>query len=228
MDPSRRITLVSLVPTMLARLLDAGLERPPTLRWALLGGGPIPPSLLERAEAAAVPVAPTYGMTEACSQIATFGWPLPGVRLRLTGSEHEIEVSGPIVSAGATDEGGWLHTGDLGRFDERGRLVVIGRRSETIISGGENVSPAEIEQVLLEHPGVTDAGVYGRPDPEWGEAVIAVLVARDGVPIEVEELRAFCAGRLAAFKVPKAFAFARQLPRTQSGKLLRRQLEGLV
>ena len=79
MDPARRITLVSLVPTMLARLLDAGLQRPPTLRWALLGGGPIAPALLERAEAAGVPVAPTYGMTEACSQIATFGWPLPGV-----------------------------------------------------------------------------------------------------------------------------------------------------
>ena len=82
MDPGRRITLVSLVPTMLARLLDAGLQRPPTLRWALLGGGPIPPALLERAARAGVPVAPTYGMTEACSQIATFGWPLPGVELR--------------------------------------------------------------------------------------------------------------------------------------------------
>ena len=79
MDPGRRITLVSLVPTMLARLLDAGLSRPPTLRWALLGGGPIAPALLERAQDAGVPVAPTYGMTEACSQIATFGWPLPGV-----------------------------------------------------------------------------------------------------------------------------------------------------
>jgi O-succinylbenzoic acid--CoA ligase len=87
MDPRRRITLVSLVPTMLARLLDAGLERPPTLRWALLGGGPIAPALLARSEAAAVPVAPTYGMTEACSQIATFGWPLEGVQVRLASGE---------------------------------------------------------------------------------------------------------------------------------------------
>ena len=228
MDPTRRITLVSLVPTMLARLLDAGLERPPTLRWALLGGGPIAASLLQRAEAAGVPVAPTYGMTEACSQIATFGWPLPAVRLALSGPQHEIEVSGPIVSAGAVDERGWLKTGDLGAFDERGRLVVTGRKGETIISGGENVSPAEVEQALLEHPGVADAGVFGRADSEWGEAVVAVLVTREGVEIEVEELRAFCAARLAAFKVPKAFSFAERLPRTQSGKLLRRQLDGLV
>jgi O-succinylbenzoic acid--CoA ligase len=104
MDPARRITLVSLVPTMLARLLDAGLSNPPTLRWALLGGGPIAPALLARAEAAGVPVAPSYGMTEACSQIATFGWPLPGVELRT--SEGEIVVRGPIVSAGSQDEEG--------------------------------------------------------------------------------------------------------------------------
>ena len=115
MDPARRITLVSLVPTMLGRLLDAGLERPPTLRWALLGGGPIIPALLERAGAVGVPVAPTYGMTEACSQIATFGWPLPGVEVGLTGPEREIVVKGPIVAPSARDQEGWLHTGDLGR-----------------------------------------------------------------------------------------------------------------
>ncbi len=92
---------MSLVPTMLARLLDAGLERPPTLRWALLGGGPISAALVERARAAQVPVALTYGMTEACSQIATFGWPLPGVEMRLHGPEREIIVRGPIVAPAA-------------------------------------------------------------------------------------------------------------------------------
>ena len=104
MDPARRITLVSLVPTMLARLLDAGLARPPTLRWALLGGGPIAPALLLRARDAGVPVAPTYGMTEACSQIATHGWPLPGVVV-LTSADGEILVRGPIVAAGAIGRG---------------------------------------------------------------------------------------------------------------------------
>ena len=228
MDPGRGITLVSLVPTMLARLLDAGLERPPTLRWALLGGGPIPATLLERAQAAGVPVAPTYGMTEACSQIATFGWPLPGVQLTLQGPEHEIKVSGPIVSAGALRDDGWLHTGDLGAFDERGRLVVVSRKSETIITGGENVSPTEVEDVLLQHASVIDAGVLGRPDPEWGEAVVALVVPRDAEAVNAEELRGFCAARLASFKVPKAIHFADRLPRTTSGKLLRRQLAGFM
>lgn len=224
MSDERRITLVSLVPTMLSRLLDAGLSRPPTLRWALLGGGPISESLLERAHAAGVPVAPTYGMTEACSQIATFGWPLQGVSLRLNGPEQEIAVRGPIVSRGALAKDGWLHTGDLGTFDERGRLIVTGRRSETIITGGENVSPTEVEDVLLEHDAVVDAAVVGRPDPEWGEAVVAVVVARAGAPVVGEELRDFCAARLASYKVPKAIRFADQLPRTPSGKLLRRRL----
>lgn len=222
MDPARRITIVSLVPTMLARLLDAGLSDPPTLRWALLGGGPIAPALIERARAAGVPVAPSYGMTEACSQIATFGWPLPGVQLRT--SEDEILVRGPIVAEGSLSEDGWLHTGDLGRFDERGRLVIIGRKSDTIVTGGENVAPAEVEAVLLAHPDVADAAVYPRADPEWGEAVIATVVAAPGASPRPEELRQFCAARIARFKVPKAFEFATELPRTASGKLLRREL----
>ena len=222
MDPDRRITLVSLVPTMLARLLDAGLERPPTLRWALLGGGPIPPGLLSLAENAGVPVAPTYGMTEACSQIATFGWALPGVEIQT--SSGEVKVRGPIVSQDAVSGDGWLHTGDLGRFDERGRLVIVGRKSDTIVSGGENVAPAEVEAVLLEHPAVADAAVHARPDPEWGEAVVATVVLRDGLEATPDELKAHCAARLAGFKVPKAVSFTQGLPRTQSGKLLRRQL----
>ena len=223
MDPARRITMVSLVPTMLARLLDAGLERPPTLRWALLGGGPIPAPLLERAHAAGVPVAPTYGMTEACSQIATFGRPLAGVDV-VTAADGEVLVRGPIVSAGALSGDGWLHTGDLGRFEDRGQLEIIGRKSETIVTGGENVAPTEVEAALLEHPAVADAAVHPRPDPEWGEAVVATVVLRDGRAVTPAELKAHCAGRLASFKVPKAVEFAERLPRTPSGKLLRRQL----
>jgi O-succinylbenzoic acid--CoA ligase len=222
MDPARRITMVSLVPTMLARLLDAGLERPPTLRWALLGGGPAPQALLERAQAAAVPVAPTYGMTEACSQIATFGWPLPGVELRLAGDE--VAVRGPIVAESCLGEDGWLHTGDLGRFDERGRVEIVGRIGETIISGGENITPAEVEAALLAHPAVTDAGVFARPDLEWGEAVVAKVVLRNGSQVAAAELREHVALRLASFKVPKAIEFVDSLPRTASGKLLRREL----
>jgi o-succinylbenzoate---CoA ligase len=222
MDPARRITIVSLVPTMLARLLDAGLRSPPTLRWALLGGGPIPAPLLERAAEARVPVAPTYGMTEACSQIATFGWPLPGVELRTSGGE--VIVRGPIVAPGALSDDGWLHTGDLGTFDTRGRLTITGRKADTIVTGGENVAPAEVEVALLAHRAVADAGVFGRADPEWGEAVVAAVVLRDGVTVGALELREHCAARLAGFKVPKAIEFVASLPRTESGKLLRRQL----
>ncbi len=223
MDRERRITLVSLVPTMLARLLDAGLREPPTLRWALLGGGPIAPSLLERAAAAGVPVASTYGMTEACSQIATHGWPLPGVEVALD-PDGEILVRGDIVAPGALAAGGWLYTGDLGSFDERGRLQIIGRKTDTIVTGGENVAPSEVEAALLEHPAVADAGVYARADPEWGEAIVAAVVARVPGSLSDGELRAHCAQRLAPFKVPKAFRFVECLPRTASGKLLRREL----
>ncbi len=222
-DPDNRITLVSLVPTMLARLLDAGLREPPTLRWALLGGGPIPAQLLQRAARAGVPVAPTYGMTEACSQIATFGLPLHGVELQL--QDGEILVRGPIVAPGALAADGWLHTGDLGAFDDDdGRLVITGRKADTIVSGGENVAPAEVEAVLLEHPAVADTAVFGRPDAEWGEAVIAAVVPRDGEAVDASALKTHCAARLAPFKVPKAFEQRAELPRTPSGKLLRREL----
>jgi O-succinylbenzoic acid--CoA ligase len=233
-DPGAGITLVSLVPTMLARLLDAGLENPPTLRWALLGGGPIPPGLLTRADRAGVPVAPTYGMTEACSQIATFGRPLHGVELRLDAA-GEISVRGSVVAPGALGADGWLATGDLGRLAPDGRLEIIGRRSETIVSGGENVAPAEVEAILLEHPDVADAGVFARPDADWGEAVCARVVLRDprgaglvtasdAAGTLVDDLRRFCRERLAGYKVPKTIEFASELPRTASGKLLRRQL----
>jgi o-succinylbenzoate---CoA ligase len=222
MDPARGVTLVSLVPTMLARLLDAGLERPPTLRWALLGGGPIPAPLLERAQRAGVPVAPSYGMTEGCSQIATFGVPLHGVELRLDAGE--VVVRGPNFAQNTLDDEGWLRTGDLGEFDGAGRLRIIGRGSDTIVSGGENVAPAEVEAVLLEHPAVADAGVFSRPDAEWGERVVARVVLRDGHSATASELQEFSSARLARFKVPKEIGFSEALPRTTSGKLLRREL----
>ena len=223
MDPAARITLVSVVPTMLARLLDAGLREPPTLRWALLGGGPIPRPLMWRAVDAGVPVAPTYGMTEACSQIATHRWPLPGAELQIA-SDGEVLVRGPMVASGALAADGWLHTGDLGSLDGRGRLTITGRKADTIITGGENVAPVEVEAVLLEHPAVADAAVFGRADPEWGEAVIARVVLCEGASVDGPELREFCVGRLAAFKIPKAVEITSRLPRTDFGKLLRREL----
>jgi O-succinylbenzoic acid--CoA ligase len=163
-------------------------------------------------------------MTEACSQIATFGWPLLGVQLRLNEPEGEILVRGPIVAPSAPAPDGWLHTGDLGRLDPRGRLEVVGRRADTIVTGGENVAPTEVEAVLLEHPGVSEAAVFARADPEWGEAVLATVVTLDGHTPSAAELQDFCRARLAPFKVPKEIGFATALPRTASGKLLRREL----
>jgi O-succinylbenzoic acid--CoA ligase len=227
-------TLVSLVPTTLARLLDAGLNRPPQLRTVLLGGAPIPPALKERAR---VPVTTTYGLTEACSQVTTGGPPLFCTCVEIAeptqsatvparaakpvprGQVGEILVSGPTVAGG-----GVLRTGDLGRLDAEGNLHVTGRKADTIVTGGENVAPAEVEAVLAEHPAVAEAAVHGRPDPEWGEAVVATVVLRPGAQAGPEELRAHVAARLAPHQVPKAVGFAETLPRTPSGKLLRHAL----
>jgi O-succinylbenzoic acid--CoA ligase len=229
-------TLVSLVATTLARLLDAGLQSPPALRCALTGGGPVPPALLARAHAAAVPVSLTYGLTESCSQATTTpvaaigdapssaGPPLFCTRLRIA-DDGEILLAGPTIAPASVSPDGWLHTGDLGELDAHGCLRVTGRSADTIVSGGENVAPAEVEAVLEAHPHVLEAAVLGREDPRWGEAVTAIVVARAGAELDVEELRAHCAGSLAPYKVPKRIVAAREpLPRTRSGKLLRREL----
>ncbi len=249
-DGERGITLVSLVATTLARLLDAmpaRPERPPKLRWALTGGGPVPQALIARAQDAGVPVSTTYGLTEACSQVTTGGPPLFCTRVRIEGAarregvargvegvggdggdhgrEGEILVAGPTVAPGSRDPDGWLHTGDLGVLDDHGNLRVTGREADTIVSGGENVAPAEVEAVLEAHPDVLEAAVLARSDPTWGEAVTAIVVARPGVELDEESLRIHCAGRLARYKVPKQFDFRiAPLPRTRSGKLLRREL----
>jgi O-succinylbenzoic acid--CoA ligase len=151
---------------------------------------------------------------------------LAGSRIAL-GADGEILVAGETVARSALSDDGWLHTGDLGAFDDAGRLVVTGRKADTIVSGGENVAPQEVEAVLLAHPAVADVGVHGREDPEWGEAVIATVVVRDGVEADAalaDALREHVGASLARFKVPKQVAFAAELPRTPSGKLLRREL----
>ncbi len=249
----QRVSVVSLVATTLQRLLDAGLEHVDGLRCVLLGGGPASASLLAQARAAGVRVALTYGLTEACSQVATApvaslaggdataaGEPPATDEPRRTAvplfctdlqiaPDGEILVRGPTVAPGAVASDGWLHTGDLGELDRAGRLSVLGRRAETIISGGENVAPAEVEAALESHPLVLEAGVFGVADGQWGEAVSAVVVLRGGEgpdePQSVEELRAHCARTLATYKVPKRISLSSEpLPRTRSGKLLRREL----
>ena len=229
------IAIVSLVPTMLERLLDSGapVDR---LRCAVIGGAPAAQSLIERALEAGAPVAPTYGLTETASQVATMppaevrdrpgsaGPPILSTEVRID-DEGRICVRGPTVAPGVAGADGWLVTGDLGRLDEDGYLYVMGRADDVIVTGGKNVSPGEVEQVLLEHPAVADAGVHGRDDPEWQHAVVAtVVLGSDGSATE-EELRAFCRERLAPHKVPKAFVFVTELPRNPQGKLERHRLE---
>jgi O-succinylbenzoic acid--CoA ligase len=206
----------------------------------------VPAALLGRARDAEVPVSLTYGLTEACSQVTTTplaaiagraaigdrqavaGPPLFCTRVQVA-ADGEILVRGPTVAAGATAEDGWLHTGDLGRVEREGRLLVDGRGAETIVSGGETVSPAEVEAVLAAHPKVLEAAVLGRPDREWGEAVTAIVVVGPGAQPQESELRAHCARALAHYKVPKRMVLTSEpLPRTPSGKLLRRELRKLA
>jgi o-succinylbenzoate---CoA ligase len=217
------VTLASLVPTMLVRLREAGLRQAPNLRAIALGGGPIPAGLLEWADQAGIPVTPVYGMTETCSQVVAGspGRPLDGLELRI-GPAGEILVRGPMVAAGELSPDGWLHTGDLGRLDEQGRLHVEGRLKELIVTGGKNVAPLEVEQALLAHAAVADAAVTGRPDPEWGEAIVAFVVPSER--IDPDELRAWCRDRLQPHKVPKNIEFTESLPRSTGGKLLRARL----
>jgi o-succinylbenzoate---CoA ligase len=210
------ITVVSLVPTMLRRLLDAGLSRPPALRAVLLGGGPIPPELLD----CGLPVVPTYGMTETASQIVTGGVPLAGAELAI-GEAGEILVRGPMIAPGAVAGDGWLHTGDHGTLED-GRLRVEGRIKDLIVSGGENVAPVAVERALAEHPSVVDVAVAGVPDREWGEAVTAFVVLRSEA--SDAELIACARERLAPHEVPKRVVRVESLPRTAGGKLLRRRI----
>jgi O-succinylbenzoic acid--CoA ligase len=219
-----RATLVSVVPTTLARLLDAGLRHPPALRAALVGGAPIPPALLARAAAAGVPTVSTYGLTEACSQVTTGGPPLFCTRVRISDA-REILVAGPTVAPGAVAADGWLHTGDEGALDAEGNLTVTGRAGDTIITGGENVAPTEVEAVLAAHPAVAEAAVHGAPDAQWGQRIVATVVLRARETATEDELRGYCRVRLAGYKVPRVVRFAPELPRTVSGKLLRRSLE---
>jgi O-succinylbenzoic acid--CoA ligase len=227
------VTLVSLVTTQLVRLLEAGVDLSGP-RAIVVGGGPLPVDVIDEAAGRGATVVQTYGMTETCSQVTTVapaeaktkagsaGRPLLTTHLRI--QDGEILVQGPTVAPGSADEDGWLHTGDLGRIDEEGFLYVEDRLDDVIVSGGENVLPAEVEEVLLRHPDVLDAAAVGRADQQWQEAVTAVVVVRNGADADADRLREHCAAELAGFKVPKRFEFVAALPRTASGKLLRREL----
>jgi O-succinylbenzoic acid--CoA ligase len=242
-----RATLVSLVPTMLRRLLAAGDEAA-RFRRVLLGGSPIPADLAEAAAARGVGLVRSYGLTETFGGVVHDGHPLPGAELRIAGAlrvgglwtagptdpEGEIMVRGPMLfrryrgdpeRTAAVLQGGWLRTGDLGRLDPGGRLAVLGRLDDLVVSGGVNVFPDEVEAALAAHPAVAEVAVAGRPDPEWGQRVAAFVVPADpAAPPTLAGLRAFALERLAPAKAPRELVLVAALPRAPSGKLLRRLL----
>jgi len=246
------VTGVSLVPTTLHRLLDAGWHSPETLRFVLLGGAPASRALLDQALDRDVPVYPTYGATETASQVATatpdevrefpgtVGRPLRGTTVSIRdpdgdslsadsltpGERGELVVSGPTVSPGyldddqsdaAFDELGF-HTGDLGYRDDGGRLWVVGRVDDRIVTGGENVNPAAVADALADLPGVSEGAVVGLPDEEWGERVAALVVPADPeTSPDPGDLREALRGRVADYALPKTIAVTDTLPRTASG-----------
>ncbi|MFB6243558.1 MAG: o-succinylbenzoate--CoA ligase, partial [Halobaculum sp.] len=244
------VTGVSLVPTMLKRMLDARGTLADSLRVVLLGGAPAPDKLIERCRDYSVPVHPTYGMTEAASAITvaspteafenlgTVGRQLLWTELTVRGEDGErlqpgevgeLVVDGPSVTPGyydapeATEAAFGPHgfrTGDVGYRTEDGYVYVLNRKDDRIVTGGENVDPGEVVATLRDHPHVEDAAVVGVPDEEWGERV-ASLVVRDDDSMTPADLEAFCRERLADFKIPKTIRFTDALPRTDSGSVRR-------
>ncbi|WP_456273575.1 o-succinylbenzoate--CoA ligase [Bacillus sp. AK031] len=248
------ISVVSAMLQRLLNDLDKGRYHS-SFRCMLLGGGPAPKSMLEECKGKDIPVYQTYGMTETSSQFVTLspedslkklgsaGKPLfpcelkivKGSRTAAANEEGEIAVRGPNVTSGylnrdkANEESftdGWFLTGDIGYQDEEGFLYVLDRRSDLIISGGENVYPAEIESVLISHRDIIEAGVIGLESAEWGQVAGAFVVSRKS--LSEAELKEFCQNRLARYKVPHRFYFVDNLPRNASNKLLRKNLRSLI
>ena len=231
-------------------VVRGGAPYPATFRCALLGGGPASQPLLRDCADRGLPVVQTYGLTEAGSQVTTLGPSealahlgsagrvLVGTRVRVVrdgadtvpGDHGEIWVQGATVMAGYYSDSdataraltdGWLHTGDIGVLDADGYLSVLDRRDDLIVSGGENVYPAEVEAVLLAHPAVAEAAVVGLPDARWGRRPAAAVVLHPGMTVVPDNLRDFCAERLAAYKRPIDIRIVATLPRTAAGKLQR-------
>ena len=298
-------TMVSLVPTMLHRLLSDEFARqffrrsnlpisnetassqvhaprrisedsvfPESLRLLLFGGAAASPKLLERAFAQSLPVAKTYGLTECASQVATatpdevrrkptsVGKPLPGVHVEIRDDEGQllpsgeignVHVAGDVVMFGYLYQAKiqeWFGTGDLGYLDADGDLFIVQRRSDLIVSGGENIYPAEVESVLVQHPAVAEACVVGIPDEQWGQRVAAAVVLVRRTSLEAPTLNdeknanqhtnfnpegathdhiiTFCRQHLAGYKIPRKIMFLDALPQTASGKIQRQEVIKLL
>ena len=231
------------VPTMYARVAESPrLSELSRFRLCVSGSAPLSPELFSAvAGQGGQRILERYGMTETLMNVSnpydgerrpgTVGFPLPGVDLRLAEGTDEILLRGPNVMPGYWDrpdataeaftEDGWFTSGDVGAYDQDGYLSIVGRRKELIISGGYNVYPREVEDVLRSHPGVVDAAVVGFPDPTWGERVTAFV---EGQGVSEQELLALSAEQLAPYKRPKQVVFVDELPRNALGKVVKAQL----
>lgn len=237
---SQPVTHISLVPAMLARLLDLGSKPPASLRVALIGGAALAQSLYDRATAAGWPLYPSYGMSETAAQFATFGptdgaWheglvgrPMPGHDIRLA-ADGRLQVRGPQVmrsylDGSGIDADGWLTTGDLARIDDTSRLTILGRADDMLISGGRNVHPQEIESCLAACPGVLDVAVTGQPDAVWGDLIVALVVGA----VTPDDLLAHARRHLPSAALPRKIHTLDRLPRNATGKLERASLRQLA
>ncbi|MCK2236758.1 MULTISPECIES: o-succinylbenzoate--CoA ligase [unclassified Crossiella] len=230
----------ALVPTQLSRLIaeaGSGLAALREFAAVIVGGAATPPALLRAARDAGVAVSTTYGMSETAGGCVYDGLPLTGARVRL-GQGDAVELGGPMLARGyrlapeataAVFAEGWFRTGDLGRFAADGRLEILGRADDVIITGGEKVPPALVERALTDCPGVREACVVGVPDPEWGQAVAAVVVPAEWTaPPAAEQLREAVrdvAGRACA---PRRVLFLPELPLRGPGKVDRRAVAELL
>ena len=221
----RNVTLIALVPTMLRRLLDAGVDLS-HLRCVLLGGAPAGQPLLDDAHARGLRVVTTYGMTETCGGCVYDGFPLDGVDVAID-DDGRIRLRGPLLFSGYRNapqatasalRDGWLVTEDLGRWAPGGRLEVLGRADDMIVTGGENVAAAAVAAALEQHPAITEAAAVGVDDAEWGQRVVAVIVADSVLPAP-DELRRFVAERLGRQAAPREVVAVPRLPRLDNGKL---------
>lgn len=231
--PGPRYT--ALVPTQLARLVDAGADLT-AYDAVLVGAAATPAPLLARARAGGARVVTTYGMSETCGGCVYDGRPLDGVKVEVS-ADGRLRLGGPTIFAGyrlrpdltaAALVEGWHLTQDLGRIDAHRRLHVLGRADETIISGGVNVPATAVAATLEAHPAVAAAHVHGRPDPHWGQLVVAVIVpVEPGSPPALSELREWVAGRLGPAASPRGLAIVAALPQLPNGKPDRAALEAV-
>lgn len=221
----RRISHLSLVPPMLAQLLDAAVPPAPTLRCVLVGGAALSRAIYDRAIAAGWPLRLSYGMTETCATALVDGRPLPGVRVRI-GTAGTLEIATPARMAGylggpRSDE--WFASSDLAAVDADGNVRILGRADDMLVSAGLNVHPADVEASLSACPGVREAGVIGIPDPVWGDVIACAYEGETGEAM----LEDWCRAHLPTARRPRRFLRVDRLPRLTSGKLDRRALPTL-